>query len=237
MNKPLGVLLYCLSTIGVAQANLVTGAFEGVIYGGWGSYGGYDFTQFDSHTVSGTFSFDPDALLSSYAVTDPEVMNAQYSYFPSFPVTITETVNLDSGSFDFTFIGGAFSETYAGLNSPSIYSPWTDWLYIQSSPTGTIGSFLSLRNSQGDHYLSDVQDLNSIGFSDSSPDSYGYSTFGDTYYNAPYQGGFSYMITLSTATNSGQRNHNIPEPSTILLFLSAGLAMASVKYGQNSASC
>jgi hypothetical protein len=205
------------------SAAMVTGTFSGSVYDAWGSAKGFDLTILDGQTITGTFSFEPSALLSSWG-TDGATYNAAYKFSPTVPVTISETISYQSSKVEFNFVGDSLSEVYVGRN----YTPlpnYSNWAYIQASQIDSGGAFIDLRNFLGVNYLSNVQDLHSFGFSDVSLESYGVSAFGESN-TTPNTGGFAFSITSSSGIGSSEDmldpTRTIPEPG-LLGLLGIGL--------------
>lgn len=67
MKSMLTTIWFALLLFGLGSpsyAGLATGTFSGTVYGAWGTSDGFDLTKLNGQALTGTFTYDPSALLS-----------------------------------------------------------------------------------------------------------------------------------------------------------------------------
>lgn len=206
-------------------AALVGGIFSGVVYGAFGSSAGFDLSQLNGRTIAGTFSYDPAALGSSLYVDDVTKQNSRYQYSPSVPVTISGTVSYPSSDFSFTRVGEQYSQVYVGQDFPGGHN----WLELTGIQADAGDAVISLTNFFGLHYLSNIQDLGSLNFSESSPDSYGAVWFNAGNILPGGSGRIYFQIQSASAIGVTAPEGSVPEPTTLALVGVAVVGIAATR--------
>lgn len=212
VTKAVSIILFAVLAK-AATAGVVSGTYSGTVYDQWGTLEGQSLSEFAGARVVGGFTYLSEALDQSWG-TDGVTYNAAYAFGSPNPLRIWGSISTDTSSLLFDIDGNSLSEVYAARDF--VPATYPNWLYMQASRVDTTGVFLQLYDLLGQHFVEDVSNLGTVGYSATGDASYGVVNFNS--------GAISFSIESSTASNDGGgAGASLPEPSSIALVAIAGL--------------
>jgi hypothetical protein len=215
----LAVSLLAMSTW--ANATVIEGTFSGVVMQTSGTANGVDLSTLAGLTITGTFTFDSDAL--PLIVGGPGTGNSSFiANGSSDPVVISDSV----GGMSYTVSGTVVSQLDIDTNIDDAHPDNYFRLAAQNVAGGPVlpgdvaGEIIvPLFNVEGAPFWSQNGDPSSVNFSNQNSDGeLGQDTFTDV--DGSGSGFFTFSITTASAWA-------VPEPTTLSLL---GLGLAGVGF-------